>query len=342
MTADITRFGRRVFVAVLIVALVIGVVYSIQLLLLVFAGILLAILLHSSGTWLSRQTRLSINWSMVIVLITFGTLFFGTILVFGAQIVGQADQLFQAVSEAYAQFHNKLAQYKMAGSLSAGTAGLNLESPVKAFASGFLWVIASVVMVLFIGVYLSTSPQLYIDLFLDFFNLSKRKRVTRLLDNIGAALRWWLAGQFIAMAVVGVITTTGLLLIGAPMPVSLGIIAALLTFIPYVGAIVSAIPAVLLAFTRSNEMAMYVVLVYLIAHIAEGYIIVPLIQHKLVYLPPAMILAMQFLMELFAGTVGVTFGTPLMVVAMVLIKELYFKQDWTEPPTEEMDEAEAA
>jgi predicted PurR-regulated permease PerM len=48
-----------------------------------------------------------------------------------------------------------------------------------------------------------------------------------------------------------------------------------------------------------------------------------------------MILAVQFLMELFAGTVGVTFASPLMVVAMVLIKELYFKTDWTE-------EAEAA
>jgi putative permease len=108
-----------------------------------------------------------------------------------------------------------------------------------------------------------------------------------------------------------------------------------------VGAIASALPAVLLAFTKSSDMAMSVVLVYLIAHIVEGYIIVPLIQHRLVYLPPAMILATQFLMEVFAGTVGVTFATPLMVVAMVLIKRLYFKQDWTEP-TEGTAEAEAA
>jgi len=131
--------------------------------------------------------------------------------------------------------------------------------------------------------------------------------------------------------VVGAITTGGLLLIGAPMAISLGVLAMLLTFVPYVGAIISAIPAVLLAFTKSTDMAMYVVLVYLVAHVVEGYIVVPLIQHKLVYLPPAMILATQFIMELFAGTVGVTFATPLMVVAMVLIKKLYFKQDWDEP-----------
>jgi len=98
------------------------------------------------------------------------------------------------------------------------------------------------------------------------------------------------------------------------------------------------IGAILLALTNSPEMAMYVVIVYLIAHVVEGYIVVPLIQHKFVYIPPAMILAMQFVMDLFAGIIGITFATPLMVVAMVLIKKLYFKQEWDEPA----DEATAA
>jgi predicted PurR-regulated permease PerM len=197
---------------------------------------------------------------------------------------------------------------------------------------------ASVIMILFLGLYLSTGPQLYTELFLSFFSKPKRARAARLLDAIASALRWWLAGQLIAMAVVGAITTVGLLLVGAPMAVSLGVLAMLLTFVPYVGAILSAVPAILLAFSHSSKMAMYVMFVYLIAHVMEGYIIVPLIQHRLVYLPPAMILATQFLMNLFVGTVGITFATPLMVVAMVLIKKLYFKQDWDESA----EEAEAA
>jgi len=132
------------------------------------------------------------------------------------------------------------------------------------------------------------------------------------------------------MAVVGVITAIGLLIIGAPMAISLSLLAALLTFVPYVGAVVSAVPAVLLAFTKGSDTAFYVILVYLIAHVVEGYIVVPLIQHRMVYLPPAMILATQFLMELCVGILGVTLATPLMVVTMVPIKNLYFKQDWTE------------
>ncbi len=118
------------------------------------------------------------------------------------------------------------------------------------------------------------------------------------------------------------------------MAVSLGVLAGLLTFVPYVGAVVSAAPAILLALTKGNDMALSVILIYLIAHVVDGYIVVPLIQHRLVYLPPALILATQFLMELFAGIVGVMIATPLMVVGMVLIKELYFEQKWTDEVTD--------
>jgi predicted PurR-regulated permease PerM len=71
-------------------------------------------------------------------------------------------------------------------------------------------------------------------------------------------------------------------------------------------------------------------LLYLLAHVVEGYIVVPIVQHKLVYLPPALILTTQLFMHTFAGATGLAFATPAMVVAMVLIKRLYFKQDWTD------------
>jgi predicted PurR-regulated permease PerM len=273
---------------------------------------------------------------MAIVLVGFAGIFFGSLWMFGVQIADKADQLFWAVSQAYTQVRQKLAQFHMAGGLPTG--GINLESPAKAAASGAVWMVAAVVMVVFIGVYLSINPRLYIDMFLSSFEPPLRRRVDRLLETIGSALRWWLAGQLIAMAAVGVITSVGLLLIGAPMAIPLGVVAMLLTFVPYVGAILSAVQAILLALTKSTEMAMYVMVVYLVAHVVEGYIVVPLIQHKFVHMPPAMILAMQFLMDLFAGMIGVTFATPLMVVAMVLIKKLYFKQEWDEPA----DEATAA
>src|SRR4030095_6233214 len=103
------RFGWRVFAIVLIVGLIAAIVYSVEVLLLVFAGILLAILLRTSGTWLRAHTQLSMNSCMAIVLVGFGAFFFGILWIFGVQIVNQTDQLFRAVAEAYGQFHDKLA-----------------------------------------------------------------------------------------------------------------------------------------------------------------------------------------------------------------------------------------
>jgi predicted PurR-regulated permease PerM len=334
MTADMMKFGRRVFAAVLIIGVVAAIVYSLEIFILVFAGILLGVSLRTAGEWLSAHSRLSINGSMAVVLIAFGGVLFGTLAMFGVQIANQADQLFWAVSQAYSQFHDKLATYHIAG----GFNGLNLEAPVRTAAVSVLQVAAYIVLVLFVTLYISINPQMYTELFLSFFRRASRAGVEMLLADIASALRWWLVGQLIAMAVVGVITTIGLLIIGAPMALPLGVLAMLLTFVPYIGAIVSAVPAIVLALTKGSHMVIYVMLVYLVAHVVEGYIVEPMIQRRLVYLPPAMILAMQFLLHLLIGIVGVMFATPLMVVAMVLIKELYFNQDWTESA----EDAEAA
>jgi len=330
VTPELNRSAKRVFAAIMIIAVIAAVAYAFHLILLVFAGILLALMLRAGGTWLAERTRLDIKWSMVIVLVVFAGILFGTVWMFGLQIANQADQLFSAVSQAFSELQQKVREYRLAGFLISDATHISLGAPAKAAASGLLSVIASIVLILFLGLYLSTDPDLYTELFLSFFNTPLRRRMERLLEETASALRWWLLGQLIAMGVVGVITVIGLLIIGAPMAVPLSVLAALLTFVPYVGAIVSAVPAVLLAFTKGSHVALYVILVYLIAHVIEGYILVPLIQHRMVFLPPAMILATQFLMEIFAGIVGVTFATPLMVVAMVLIKNLYFKQDWTE------------
>lgn len=292
----------------------------------------MAVLLRGAGTWIEAHSRLSIKWAMLIALVSFSVVFFGSLWMFGVQIADQADQLVAAVSQAYGEFQSKLQQYRVTDFLVSSGATM-LLGPAGA-ASGVLWVVASMLLILFLGFYLSTSPELYTELFLNFFNGRLRKRLEKLLDAMVSALRWWMVGQFVSMGIVGVIVTVGLLLIGAPMAVPLGVLAGLLTFVPYVGAVVSAIPAILLALTRDTHMVLYVVVIYLIAHIVEGYIVTPWIQHRLVFLPPALILVTQFFLKVFAGAVGVMLATPLMVVAMVLIKELYFGQQWTDDVTD--------
>jgi len=183
VTPQLSRFGRRVFVAVLIIGLIAAAAYAIDLILLILAGMLLAVLLRGAGTWLEAHSGLSIKWSMLIALVAFGVVFFGSLWLFGVHIADQADQLIAAVSQAYVEFQTTLQQYRVTDFL-VSRAGTVLPGPAKA-ASGALWVVASMVLILFLGVYLSTSPELYTELFLNFFNGRLRKRIEKLLDGHG-------------------------------------------------------------------------------------------------------------------------------------------------------------
>jgi hypothetical protein len=88
------------------------------------------------------------------------------------------------------------------------------------------------------------------------------------------------------MTIIGVVTGSGLRLLGVPFPAALGLLAGILTFVPYVGTVISAIPAALLAFTIDARLALYTILLYTGAHTLEGYILVPLVQKRAAHLPP--------------------------------------------------------
>jgi predicted PurR-regulated permease PerM len=130
-------------------------------------------------------------------------------------------------------------------------------------------------------------------------------------------------GRIVAMVFVGVFTGVGLLLLKIPLALALGLVAGALAFIEYVGAVASAVPAIALALAVSATQALWVALLYLGVHIIEGYVLTPLLAKKAVHLPPAYVLAAQVTMGVLFGAMGLTFSTPLLVVAVVLVQMLY-------------------
>jgi predicted PurR-regulated permease PerM len=96
-------------------------------------------------------------------------------------------------------------------------------------------------------------------------------------------------------------------------------------FVPYIGAIVSAIPSVLIAASIDLMLAVYVVALYVGVHLVEGYVLVPLVQRRAVHLPPALILSAQLILALLAGFLGLLFATPLAAAAIVLIRTIYIE-----------------
>ena len=101
-------------------------------------------------------------------------------------------------------------------------------------------------------------------------------RVEACLGGAVRTLRFWLLSRLISMTAVGLMVTAGLALLGIPLAGTLGIITALLTFIPNIGPIVSALPAALLAFAISPAKGFLTIGVFCLAHFIEGNFVTPL------------------------------------------------------------------
>ncbi|UJB15414.1 AI-2E family transporter [Xanthomonas translucens] len=151
-------------------------------------------------------------------------------------------------------------------------------------------------------------------------------RATHVLDVADEALsasgqvwRAWLGGQFLAMLVIGSLTGLGLWLLGVPVALGIGLLTALLDFIPIVGPIVAAVPAVLLGFTVSPQVALGALLVFVVLQQLEGHVLQPLIQARAVDLPPALLLFSLFGIGVLFGPMGVVLAAPLTVVLYVLV-----------------------
>jgi predicted PurR-regulated permease PerM len=143
------------------------------------------------------------------------------------------------------------------------------------------------------------------------------------LDAMGVSLRRWLVAQLIGMLVIGAISTVALLLLDVRAAVALGIIAGILEFVPYFGPIISAVPAMAMAFLDGPEKALWVAVAYLAIQQIEGNIMMPLLMKEGLDLPPVLTILSQAALSLVFGFVGLLFAVPLLGAVMVPIKLLY-------------------
>ena len=189
-------------------------------------------------------------------------------------------------------------------------------------AFGFM---ADFAIIFFLGLYFAAQPGPYIRGLIKLVPVPGRPRAREVIRGIGHTLQWWLVGQLCSMTIVGVLTGLGLWLLGMPLALALAVLAALFSFVPYLGPIVSAVPAVLLAFTDSPQQALYVVLLYLAVQAVESNLLTPLVQQKAVELPAAMILFAQIMLGFLLGPMGVVLATPLAAMILVVVKMLYIE-----------------
>lgn len=298
----------------------------------IFAGILLAAGFSGGGDWIAKRLGVGRGWGIAAILLGIIAAMVAVSLFFAPAIAEQIDELTRTLPEAVASLRARLESYEWVDRLLS-TAGQGLPEGTGAAAAGafasVLGAAANIAVALIIGIYGAISPGPYRRGFLLLLAPSMRNRAEEVMTACVRVLRRWLGAQLVSMAVVGGLTTIGLWLVGVPLAPLLGLIAGLLGFIPNIGPILSAVPAVLLASTEGGTAALLTVGVFLVVQALESYLITPQIQQDQVSLPPALLIAAQVVFGLLFGLAGLLFAGPLTAVGMTLTNELY-RRDYLE------------
>jgi len=311
--------------------------YTAQVLLVFFAAIFLGVFFSGMGRFLQKRTGLSYPACVAFALIGLLQLLVIAGLLVGPAVADQSTNLADALPKAYDQLLVQIKGSVWGSHLFAAaqramdaSKDSNWQSVLK-FAGVTIHGFGGLIFAVVIGTFLAFQPDPYRTGLLNLFPKSRRKRIGEVLDELAFTLWWWLMGQLLTMASVGIFIGIGLAFLGVPLAGTLGLIAAVLSFIPSLGPFISVIPAVILGLTISPMMGVWVCLLYLGVQILEANVITPLVQKRAISLPPAFVLGSELLMGLLLGGAGLAFATPLVAVVLVLVNMLYIQDVLHEP-----------
>lgn len=313
-------------------------------LLVAFAGVIFAIVINGLSRILRRIIPVSRNWSIVSVGVIILLLAASFVYVFGSQIAEEFRGLTERLPEKIAELQESIREWPMGEELLDGESNdqeengaendeenNGLSNELSNQAGGIALqvgvtivdVLATLGLIVFIGIYFVIDPDLYKNGVALLCTQKRHDRIIEAMETSGNALWHWLSGQFFAMVFVGVVVTIGLMIIGVPLALVLGIIAGITEFVPIIGPWIGAVPGIILALSEGTDTALYTAGLYLIVQQIESNILTPLIQRHMVYIPPAIAILSVVAFGLIFGIAGIILAAPLAVIAMVFIGMFY-------------------
>lgn len=326
---------------VLIAVAIVGAAYLLYLLffqildviLLSFAGILLAVFLRGLADFVNRYTKLSETMAVLLVSVLLLAILGGAIAFLAPDVAEQYRHLRDEVPKSAQKAGEYLSQFGWGKTLIEQLPSVDeimqkidastVLTRVGGYFSSTVGAIGNFFVVILLAIYLAVEPKFYTRGLTKIFPISSRPRVEQVLGEIGNTLTWWLIGKTASMLFIGILTWIGLSILGVPLALTLGLIAGLLSFIPNFGPIFSAVPAILLAFIDSPIKAVYVLGLFILVQLIESNIVTPVIERRTVELPPALTIISQIALGVLLGGLGLVLATPLLAVIMVLVQMVY-------------------
>jgi len=321
-------FARRVVIAIALAALAYLLWSVARVLLLVFAAALLGLLLQALAERIARYTPVPKRWSLTVAVVAVGLLLLGFLALFGAQIAGQVRTLAEQLPSALDQLGQRFGipdATNMAEQAIRGGASGNVLSGIAGVGFTILGALGDLIIVIVASIFLAADPHLYAGGAVKLVPEAHHARIRSAFAATGLALRRWFAGQLIAMIAVGTLSGLAYWFIGLPSPLGLGVIAGFFNFIPFIGPIIGALPAVVFAAAEGGQAILWTIAAALAIQQLEGNVLMPIIQRRAVSLPPALALFAILVFGLLFGFLGVFLAVPLTVALMVLVKKLWIR-----------------
>ena len=298
------------------------------------ASILLAALIEPFASWLAERriprgiAVLIVYTCLLSVSAIFVTLFVPIVSEQGSQLVANFSNSYSQAAESLGQVREFSADYGFADNLSRSITALQ-TGLVDSFSSFFstVWgvvgTVAATFIVLVLSFYMVVDEERMRKYFRSLAPIEYQPYVSHLMKKMSRKMGEWLRGQIILGVIIGVAVYIGLTLLGVKYALVLALIAGLLEVIPYVGPIISLVPALIVGFAQSPVIGFAVIMLYLIIQQLENNILVPKVMQKVTGLNP-IISILALLVGLKAGGLaGAILAIPLAMMGVVILEDLF-------------------
>lgn len=326
-------FIKKVWLTVSIVAVVAIFILiarvTFGVLLMALAGCLIAVYFHGLGDLIQRKTGWNRKVSMIasvsgsFIIISFLVWFMGSKI--QAQVSALSDTLPHTIGIAKSKLSQTPLGRKLLEISSGGTSD-KLFSTASYFFSTSFGVLGNLYIILFLGIFFTASPSLYKNGIVLLIPPGHKELTKHIINRSSNALKGWLKGTMISMLLLMILMPLSLTIMGIPLAFVLGLLTAIMVIVPNFGSAIAMIPGVLLALTINTETAIIVAIIYIVVQTLVQNILAPIIQKRMINMPPALTIIGQLIMGVLAGAMGIIMAIPALAIIMILVDEIYVKK----------------
>ncbi len=296
-------------------------------------AIMLASVIDPFADWFAKK-RIPRGLAVLIVYTVLLALMSLIVIVLVPIVIEQSGQLIENLSASSGSLIDSFVQFQQRHQfLDSLTSGLeSFQQSITASVGsvfttvkGFFGGIAALIIVLVLAFYMVVEEDSMRRYFRSLAPAEYQPYLTQTLKKMQIKIGAWLRGQIILGFFIGLAVYIGLKLLGVPYALLLAIIAGLFEIVPYVGPIISLIPAAIIGFAQSPVLGVAVVILYLILQQVENNVLVPKIMQKVTGLSPILSIAALLVGIQVGGLVGAILAIPLATMIAVVVEDM-FKQ----------------